>query len=59
MCNTCCAVGVVAIYYVQQFVFVTFVVNSPCGKLGVGGKTILKTVLTSDSSSHVHNSVLW
>ena len=45
MCSTCCALGVVGIYCVQQFVFVTFVANRPFGRLGVEGRIILRRVL--------------
>jgi len=34
MCSTCCALGEVGIYCVQQVVFVTFVGNRPIGRLG-------------------------
>jgi len=46
MCSTCCALGVIEIYCVQQFVFVTVVASRPFGRLGVGGKTVLRRVLT-------------
>ena len=36
--NTCCALGAVGIYCVQQFVFVTVVANRPCVGVGVEGK---------------------
>ena len=42
MCSTCCAVGVVGMYCVQQFVFVTFVANRQFGRLGLEGKIILR-----------------
>ena len=45
MCSTCCALGVVGIYCVQQFVFVTVVANRPIGRLGVKGKTVIRRVL--------------
>ena len=45
MCSTCCALGVVGIYCVQQFVFVTFVANRPFGRLGGEGEIILRRVL--------------
>ena len=50
MCSTCCALGVVGIYCVQQFVFVIVVGNRPCGGLGVGGKIILRRVLNRNDS---------
>ena len=31
MCSTCCALGAVGMYCVQQFVFVRVVANRQCG----------------------------
>jgi hypothetical protein len=45
MCSTCCALGVVGIYCVQQFVFLTFVGNRPFGGLVGEGKIILRRAL--------------
>ena len=50
MCSTCCALGVVGIYCVQQFVFVTFVANRPFGRLGVEGRVILRKALNRINS---------
>jgi len=50
MCSTCCALGVIAIYSVEQFVFVTFVANRPFGRLGVEGKIILRRALNRNVS---------
>jgi hypothetical protein len=50
MCSTCCALGVVGIYCVQQFVFVTVVANRPLGRLGVEGKTVLGRFLNRNDS---------
>ena len=50
MSSTCCALGVVGIYYVQQFVFVTFVTYRLCGRLGVEGKIILRRALKRNDS---------
>jgi len=41
MCSTCCALGAVGMYCVQQFVFVTVVANRPCGGGGVEGEIVL------------------
>jgi hypothetical protein len=50
MCSTCCALGVVGIYCVQQFVFVTIVANRPFGGLGVEGRIILRRILNRNVS---------
>ena len=50
MCSTCCALGVVGIYCVQQVVFVTFVANRPFGRLGGEGKIILRRALNRNVS---------
>jgi hypothetical protein len=50
MCSTCCALSVVGIYFVQQFVFVTVLANSPCGGLGVEGKIVLRRALSKKDS---------
>jgi len=50
MCSTCCALGVVGIYCVQQFVFVIIVANRPFGGWGVEGKIILRRVLNGNDS---------
>jgi hypothetical protein len=42
MCSTCCALGVVGIYSVQQVVFVTVVGNRPCGGIGGRGENYIK-----------------
>ena len=38
MCSTCCALGAVGIYCVQQIVFVTVVVTGLCGDWAWEGK---------------------
>jgi hypothetical protein len=45
MCSTWCALGVVGMYKVQQFVFVTNVANRPCRRLGIKGKSITVILL--------------
>ena len=50
MCSTRCALGVVGIYCVQQFVFVTFVADRTFGRLGVEGRIILRRVLNRNVS---------
>ena len=50
MRSTCCALGVVDMYCVQQFVFVTGVGNRLCGVLGVEGKIILRSVANRNDS---------
>jgi len=42
MCSTCCSLGVVGVFCVQQFVFVTDLANRPFGRLGVEWKIILR-----------------
>jgi len=41
MCSTCCALGAVGMYCVQQFVFVRVVANIPCVVVGVEGVIVL------------------
>jgi hypothetical protein len=53
MCSTCCALGEVGIYRVEQFVFVTVVANRPFGGLGVEGKIILRRLLNRNVSREV------
>jgi len=50
MCSTCCALGVVGICCVQQFV--TFVGNRPFGRLWVEGEIILRRVLNRNVSEY-------
>ena len=50
MCSTCCALGAVGMYCVQQFVFVTVVANRQCGGIGVEGRTILRRTFKSNGS---------
>jgi len=50
MCSTCCALGVVGIYGVHHFVFVTFVANRPFGRFGGEGKIILRRALNRNVS---------
>jgi len=41
MCSTCCALGAVEMYCVQQFVFVTVVANRPYVVVGLEGEIVL------------------
>jgi len=50
MCSTCCALGVVGMYCVQQFVFVTVVANRPCGGVVVEGENVLWRALSRNDS---------
>jgi hypothetical protein len=50
MCSTCCALDVVGVHCVQQFVFVTIWANRSFQRLDVEGKNILRRLLNRNDS---------
>ena len=50
ICTTCYLLGVVGLYCVQQFVFVTNVANKSFSRLSVEGKNILRRSLNRNDS---------